>query len=135
MSDGELDLDLGKICWIAERAREMDVRDEMTELEVEDDVEEDDFGRLPEGLEEDAVALEAKTLIEDLNRDQQCELVALAWLGRGDFTLAEWQDALALAQERHNDKTALYLLGMPQLSDYLESGLSEFGLSCRGLIS
>jgi hypothetical protein len=135
MAESELDLDLSKICWIAERARELEVRDEMTELEDEDDIDEDDFGHLPEDLEDDATAIEAKTLIEDLNRDQQCELVALAWIGRGDFSATEWNDALALAQERHNDQTAGYLLGMPGLSDYLESGLSEFGLSCRGLLS
>jgi hypothetical protein len=33
-------------------------------------------------------------------------------------------------QQQHNNRTASYLLGEPLLSDYLEEGLSQFGLSC-----
>ncbi len=42
-----------------------------------------------------------ETEIEDLEPDQQAELVALMWIGRGDMEPEEWEEALALAAERH----------------------------------
>src|SRR3546814_15793239 len=66
-----------------------------------------------------------------MNDDEQAELVALTWLGRGDFTADEWSEALAAARERDTGPTSAYLLGIPILADYLEEGLSQFGLSCR----
>jgi hypothetical protein len=64
-----------------------------------------------------------------LNEDEQVELVALAWLGRGTFDLDEWDEAVDTARNEHNKRTARYLLGMPMLGDYLEEGLAAFGIS------
>jgi hypothetical protein len=36
----------------------------------------------------------------------------------------------AEAARAHNKRTASYLLGMPQLSDFLEEALADFGGSC-----
>jgi hypothetical protein len=66
---------------------------------------------------------EVRSLIRDLEPDQQVSLVALMWLGRGDFTVDEWEDALAQAREQWNTRTAEYLLATPLVSDYLEEGL------------
>jgi hypothetical protein len=63
---------------------------------------------------------ELRSFIEAMNEDDQVELVALAWTGRGDFERGEWDEALRLARERHRGSTALYLCGMPLLGDYLE---------------
>ena len=57
------------------------------------------------------------------------DLIALAWVGRGDFDRSSWAEARALAQERHRSRSANYLMGMPGLGDYLEEGLSELGHS------
>jgi hypothetical protein len=69
---------------------------------------------------------ELRELIDDLN-DETAELVALVWVGRGDYDAAEWADALAAARERANKRTAKYLLGMPLLADWLEEGLEAIG--------
>jgi hypothetical protein len=69
-------------------------------------------------------------MISTLNEDEQIELVALAWLGRGSYAVEEWADARAEATRAHNDRTAQYLMGMPLLADYLEEGLAAFGHSC-----
>jgi hypothetical protein len=58
-------------------------------------------------------------------------LVALAWLGRGDYTADEWDAALEAARDAHNARTAEYLLGIPLLGDFLEEGLSLMGESCE----
>ena len=71
-------------------------------------------------------------MIGAMNEDEQIDLVALTWLGRGDGTLDDW-DELRAPRPRgaHNKRTAAYLLGIPVLADYLEEGLSLFGLSCE----
>lgn len=70
---------------------------------------------------------ELRELINDLNVDEAAELVALAWLGRGDYGASEWAEALAAARDRPHRRTARYLLGLPQLADWLEEGLEVIG--------
>ncbi|MEO5325261.1 DUF3775 domain-containing protein [Mesorhizobium sp. CC13] len=82
---------------------------------------------LAEEEEEDLTEKELRELIDDLNVDEAAELVALAWLGRGDFDATEWSDAVAEARLRGNRRTAKYLLGMPMLGAYLEEGLEALG--------
>lgn len=82
---------------------------------------------LAEEETEDLTARELRELIGDLNVDEAAELVALAWVGRGDYDASEWQDAVAEARQRGNRRTAKYLLGMPMLGDWLEEGLEVLG--------
>lgn len=65
------------------------------------------------------------TEIEDLEPDQQAELVALMWVGRGDMEPEEWEDALALAVERHEGATGEYLMSHPHVADYWDEGLDR----------
>lgn len=69
--------------------------------------------------------LELKSAIEDLEPDQQSTLVALMWLGRGDYD--DWEAALEYANEASGVTTADYLIATPLLADYLEEGLSLHG--------
>jgi hypothetical protein len=57
--------------------------------------------------------------------------VTLAWLGRGDGTVEDWDQLRAEASRAHNRRTARYLLGMPLLPDHLEDALSQLGRSCE----
>ncbi|MBB6464300.1 DUF3775 domain-containing protein [Aminobacter carboxidus] len=100
------------------------------EHEVEYDGDTHDNHRHDGLAEEEAENLtekELRGLIADLNVDQAAELVALAWVGRGDYDAAEWLDAVAEARQRGNRRTAKYLLGMPMLGDWLEEGLEALG--------
>ena len=71
--------------------------------------------------------------IKDLDVDEAAAVVALAWIGRGDFQPEEWKIAVAEAKERAEGPTWKYLLEMELLPDYLEDALSAFGRSCEGL--
>lgn len=71
---------------------------------------------------------ELHELIDDLNVDEAAELVAIAWIGRGDFEANDFQQAVGDARERALGSTADYLLGMPLLADYLEAGLDALEL-------
>lgn len=69
---------------------------------------------------------ELRSTVDDLEPDQQVMLVALMWVGRGDYSVDEWQDALNHAKDSWNNRTADYLLGTPMLADYLAEGLEQF---------
>jgi ferredoxin-NADP reductase len=72
---------------------------------------------------------ELSGFIQDLNVDEQIDLVAMMWLGRGDGDLDNWNDLRSEASRAHNNRTASYLIETPVLADYLEEALSQFGMS------
>jgi hypothetical protein len=69
---------------------------------------------------------ELNSAISDLNDDEQRDLIALIWLGRGDFTLGEWNEAQVAARDIGRARVPRYVAGIPLVSDYLEDGLSQF---------
>ena len=89
----------------------------------EDAINEDVLMQFATDFGSDPYYQELKTTIDDLEPDQQMTLVALMWVGRGDYTLDEWDEALEFAEESWTDHTAEYLLGTPLLSDYLQEAL------------
>jgi hypothetical protein len=82
---------------------------------------------LAEEEEENLTEEELRELIDDLNVDEAADLIALVWIGRGDYEAAEWADAVNEAKQRSNKRTSSYLLGLPMLADYLEEGLEAIG--------
>jgi hypothetical protein len=70
---------------------------------------------------------ELQHLIDDLNVDEAAELVALVWVGRGDFDPGEWKKAVEMARASATNKTSAYLMGMPMLGDLLQEGLAAIG--------
>ena len=67
--------------------------------------------------------------INSLSDPERIELLALTWLGRGDYSKEEWREALKEARRIHDEKETDYLIGTPLLADYLEEGLSQLGYS------
>jgi Protein of unknown function (DUF3775) len=63
--------------------------------------------------------------IDDLEPDQQAELVALMWVGRGDLEPEEWAEAREMAAERRDGSTAQYLLKHPHVADDMIEGLDK----------
>jgi Protein of unknown function (DUF3775) len=72
-------------------------------------------------------------VLESLNLDEREELLALMWLGRGDYTAADWPEALRQARDSGMATETDYLVGTPLLADYLEEGAAALGLSLDGL--
>lgn len=83
---------------------------------------------LAEEENDDLLDEEIRELLSDLNVDEAAELVALTWIGRGDYDKGDWDQALNEAKERSTGPTVTYLLGIPHLADYLETGLDEMNL-------
>jgi hypothetical protein len=128
----EISISSDKVCYIIAKAREFDAKDSPT---VPDEASNPSDDRMVEVLEdrpgEDAVLQELRSLIADMSEDEQIDLVALAWLGRGDAGVEGWQELRNEAARAHNRRTAAYLLGMPLLPTYLEDALAQLGLSCE----
>lgn len=82
---------------------------------------------LAEEETEDQTGQELRQIIRELNVDEAAELIALTWIGRGDYAAAEFAEAVAEARRR-NYRTTRYLLGMPMLGDWLEEGLEAIGV-------
>ena len=82
---------------------------------------------LAEEATENLTEQELRQLIGDLNVDEAAELIALMWIGRGDYDASEFAEAVNEARLRGNRRTAKYLLGMPMLGDWLEEGLEAIG--------
>jgi len=72
---------------------------------------------------------ELRAFIDRLTVDEQASLVALMWIGRDSFTSDELEEAKRTAMSEATTPTADYLLGTPHLSDHLENGLDELGIS------
>ena len=126
----ELTISSESVCYLIVKAREYDVQDVVTEPDPASNASDDRMASVLEAHADDPTRREIVAFIRALNEEEQVDLVALFWLGRGDGTIDEWQGLREQAREQHNDRTASYLLGEPLLSDHLEEGLSQFGKSC-----
>jgi hypothetical protein len=94
-----------------------------------DDLDDDDLERLETAGEdaEDPRLDELEALVESLSVDAERDLVALMWLGRGDFSADEWAAGRKSARERVQGGTAQYLTETPLAPDYIEEGLTALG--------
>lgn len=117
--------------FISVKAREFSAQEGAVEDDAGSNAADDGFRSVLAESGDDNTVDELTELIRSLDIDEQSALVALSWLGRGDFSAEEWDEANATARERHTEQTAEYLLGMPLLSDYLLEGLSQLGVSCE----
>jgi hypothetical protein len=120
-----------KVCFIIIKAREFDAKDEVTEPDPGSNPSDDKDAAVLEDHEDDPVVEEITSLINSLSVDEQIDLVALAWLGRDDYTASDWSSVREEAARALNERTASYLLGMPMLGDFLEEGLSMLAYSCE----
>jgi len=126
----DLSISPEKVCFIILKAREFDAKDVVTDPDDASNPTDDAMVAVLEDHRDDPVVQEIGAAIFAMTEDEQVDLVTLAWLGRGDGSIEDWNELRAEATRRHNKRTASYLLGMPLLADYLEEALAEFGRCC-----
>jgi hypothetical protein len=119
-----------QVCFLIFKAREFDVKDVSSDEDSGSNATDDMMADVLEDHADDPVVEEITSFINAMSEDEQIDLVALAWLGRGDYTAADWSSVRQEAATAHNSRTAKYLLGMPLLGDFLAEGLSLLGHSC-----
>jgi hypothetical protein len=124
------------VCYVINRARELiadldPIEDEPGQHAADDTMQDDPPEEDTSPYQENPAYDDLKEFIDNLNEDEQIELVALTWIGRGTYTAEDWKEAVEVAAEEHPKRAAKYLLGQPLLADELEEGLSEMGFSCE----
>ena len=122
---------LDKVCFIIIKAREFDVKEDAETEEDGSNPADDDMREVLANYPDDATYQELKSFLQDMNEDEMADLIALSWLGRGDYTGKEWAEAQRESRTVIDKKATDYLLGIPLLADFLEEGLNELGLSCE----
>jgi len=127
----ELEISPESVCFVIIKAREFDVKDAVSEPDPGSNPTDDKMTAVLEDHKDDPVVQELTSFIGAMSVDKQIELVALAWLGRGDYSADDWPSVREEAARAHNENMASYLLGIPMLGDFLEEGLAMLGYSCE----
>lgn len=119
-----MDIAVPKVLELIDHLRMLDAENGEGDTEGADDDDDAGAGHLFEDFDQDGTEAQVRGVIEALNVDEQADLVALVWVGRGDFEADEWPAAVRRAHERHSRSTAAYLMGIPNVGDLLEEGLA-----------
>lgn len=128
--DDEVDLgiSLETVATVVDHVRALQATEETDAAQLSED--ENSEAALLQENPDDLTEASLREFIDELNEDEQAALIALAWVGRGDFGPEDWQEALRLAAERNeNGDAGSYLLGMDMVGDLLAEGVAAFGLS------
>ena len=124
----ELGISTEKVRYIIVKARQFDAKEGDADPDEGSNAADDDMADVLEDKpDDDFVRQELVSFINGLNEEEQINLVALAWVGRGTYDIEDWDEAIDTARTEHNKRTAQYLLGLPLLGDYLAEGLEAFG--------
>ena len=115
--------------FILMKAREFDGKVEETDPDSGSNPSDDNSVDVLESRPSDPTYEELSAAIRSLNDDEQLDLIALIWIGRGDFVLGEWAEAREAARDIGRQRAPRYVAEIPLVSDYLEDALSQFGHS------
>lgn len=124
-------LSADRVCFIVVQAREFHVKEGVVLPDPASDMADDRAYEILEDFGDDPSYAQVQGYVAAMNDDERTELLALMWLGRGDFDISEWSSALQQARDFDTPSVTGYLMGHPLLADYLEEGLAAHGLSCE----
>jgi hypothetical protein len=129
--DIDLTISTEQVCFVVIKAREYQVKEGPVMPDSSSNATDDGMTEVLERGRGDPVYAEIASFIRAMSEDEQIDLVAMMWVGRGDFDVTQWDEAREEAAGQHNKRAAEYLLGTPLLADYLEEGLAAMGRSCE----
>ena len=113
--------------YIIVKAREFDEQVESTDPDSGSNPADDREVDVLEGDADDPIQQELEEALDALNVDEQLDLLALTWLGRGEYS--SFAEAREEASDMRDKHITDYLIGTPKLGDFLEEGLAQLGLS------
>ena len=118
---GELTISAEKAFYIIVKAREFDGEVAPTDSDSGSNPTDDRDVDVLESDADNPTLQEFEGALTSLNIAEQLDLLALTWLGRGDFPTFEQARQEGGLPNKHIPS---YLLGTPTLGDYLEEGLA-----------
>jgi hypothetical protein len=125
------DINTETVCFVIVKARELDVKVAPEELDDGSNASDDGMQRILEDYADDPTYEELRSFLASQPDDELKALLALTWIGRGDYSADDWDDVLGEITDVREQHTIDYLLGTPLLADFLEEALSQLGLSCE----
>ena len=127
----ELRINSDKVCGFLEFSREL--AGKVPDTTGGDGTEIGDDSPLHLAIEEskdDPTREQMVEFINGLNIEEQEDLLALIFIGRGDYDYEDWESAVAEARDRITDGDPDFMIGSPGLPEYLGEALDAFGKSC-----
>jgi hypothetical protein len=127
----ELGINPEKVCAFIEAAREVSGLEPSTAGDATTDGDDGplaDMVEPPRGM--DPRRREMIAFVAGLDAGEQVNLLALILLGRGDYGIEEWEDALIAARDSIDDRSADFMIGDSALPGYLLEALEAFDESC-----
>jgi len=121
-------LDRETLAYLTLKARAYDALVAPDDVTDASDATDDRFVDALEDESDNPAGDELRSAIASLDIDAQSALIALTWLGRGDYDADEWSEALSQARDRNRNGAARYLMGMPLLGDYIADGAAMLSL-------
>ncbi len=126
-ADAGLAVSSEKAFYIIAKAREFDEKVAPSDADSGSNPSDDRDVDILEDYRNDPTLEELEGALRGLNEDEQLDVIALMWLGRGDFS--SFDEARAEASAMSDKHIPRYLIGTPLLADYLEEGLTQVGVS------
>ena len=123
----DLNIDPAKVGSIIVKARKFDARVDPGRGAAGSNQADAGEHEILEGYAADPALEELRGAVDSLKENEIIDLTALAWVGRGDFTRAEWAKARATAREAQCWHSRNYIIALPVLGDHLEAGLAKLG--------
>ncbi len=126
-----LHVPLELLCGIIDKAREFQAKEEVVFPDSPSGPSEDWALQILADHGDDYCLKEITEAIDEMSQRQRAELIAIMWIGRGDYSVDEWERAVDDAIGDYSVRAAAYLLAHPMISDDLEEGLLALGYSCQ----
>ena len=124
-----LRINLDTVLWIVRCTREFHAKEEV--VFPDDSMEGNDGDWAMQVLADhgsDMTLQELRIAVRAMEPAQQAELLALKWLGRGDYGPEEWELARREALENWCPEIMDRLIATPLISEYLLEGLDMLGI-------
>lgn len=126
----ELRISTEKVCSLIEAAREVAGKVPSTAGDRTTTGDDSKLVTIEDYPGEDSRRRQMIELIAGLNVDEQTDLLALISLGRGDYDIEQWDEAVSEAEGRIAAHDPDYMIGDAALPEYLGDGLEAFGFAC-----
>jgi hypothetical protein len=126
-----MDISPTKLAELIDYLRIMDAKEATADLDRGNDTYEDGAHHALESNPDDGTDQQIRGVIDGLDIDEKADLVALLWVGSGDFEPAEWAVARRRAGESLPRSVSKLLMGIPDVGDLLEEGYERVREAAR----
>lgn len=124
-----LTINLDTVLWVVNLTREFHAKEEVVFPDTSMEGNDDDWAmQMLADHGSDLTLQELRSGLQGLDRELQAELLALKWIGRGDYGPEEWEDVLQEAIDNWSPEVMDRLIATPLISEYLLEGLDALGI-------